>query len=64
MLCRTCYGGVVRFRKADGYMSTPCGIHNPIHPDNFAERVAIWHRRTEGTSFRLADYRQVMSEAK
>ncbi|HQU46776.1 MAG TPA: DNA adenine methylase, partial [Pirellulales bacterium] len=22
-LCRACYGGVVRFRKADGYMSTP-----------------------------------------
>ena len=26
-LCRSCYGGVVRFRKADGYMSTPCGAH-------------------------------------
>src|SRR5262249_49388261 len=26
-LCRACYGGVVRFRKADGGMSTPCGVH-------------------------------------
>ncbi len=25
-LSRSCYGGVVRFRK-DGYMSTPCGPH-------------------------------------
>ena len=25
-ICRSCYGGVVRFRKADGYISTPCGI--------------------------------------
>ncbi|MEX2364663.1 MAG: DNA adenine methylase, partial [Balneolaceae bacterium] len=24
-LSRTCYGGIIRFRKADGYMSTPCG---------------------------------------
>ena len=28
-LCRACYGGVVRFRKADGFMSTPCGVHTP-----------------------------------
>ena len=34
-LCRTCYGGVVRFRQADGYMSTPCGVHNPIPPASF-----------------------------
>lgn len=26
-LSRACYGGVVRFRKSDGYMSTPCGVH-------------------------------------
>ena len=29
-LCRSCYGGVVRFRQADGYISTPCGVHTPI----------------------------------
>jgi len=33
-LCRACYGGVVRFRKADGYMSTPVGIHDPILPES------------------------------
>lgn len=26
-LSRACYGGVVRFRKHDGHMSTPCGTH-------------------------------------
>jgi len=62
-LCRACYGGVVRFRKADGYMSTPCGVHNPIHPDSFSKRVEEWRRRTAGTVFRLADYPEVMSEA-
>src|ERR1019366_2118566 len=32
-LSRTCYGGVIRFRKADGYMSTPCGTHNPMRSE-------------------------------
>ncbi len=45
-LCRSCYGGVVRFRQADGYMSTPCGIHDPIPPKSFATRVNEWGRRT------------------
>jgi len=31
-LCRSCYAGVVRFRQADGYMSTPCGPHKPVPP--------------------------------
>jgi len=63
-LCRSCYGGVVRFRKADGHMSTPCGIHNPISPDSFAKRTDEWHNRTIGTTFLLSDYRQIMAEAK
>ena len=62
-LCRACYGGVVRFRRADGHMSTPCGIHNPIHPTSFAERVDQWHERTSGTTFALMDYREAMSRA-
>lgn len=62
-LCRSCYGGVVRFRKADGCMSTPCGPHNPIHPDDFGKRVDEWHRRTAGTEFRTADYTEIMAEA-
>lgn len=31
-LTRACYGGVIRFRKADGYMSTPVGILGPSLP--------------------------------
>jgi DNA adenine methylase len=63
-LCRSCYGGVVRFRQADGYMSTPCGIHNPISPENFAKRVNEWHKRTIGTTFQVAKYQDTMSKAK
>lgn len=62
-LCRSCYGGVVRFRKADGYMSTPCGVHSPITPSSFAERVAIWQHRTSGTEFRCCDFSESFHEA-
>lgn len=62
-LCRACYGGVVRFRKSDGYMSTPCGIHDPIPPHRFNERVDDWHERVEKVEVRLADYREAMAEA-
>jgi DNA adenine methylase len=63
-LCRSCYGGVVRFRKADGFMSTPCGVHTPINPDSFANRVDQWRRRTAGASFHLMDYTVAMGKAK
>jgi len=63
-LCRACYGGVVRFRKVDGYMSTPCGIHNPISPEKFNKRADQWYRRTSGTLFRVGDYWEVLAEAK
>lgn len=62
-LCRSCYGGVVRFRKADGYMSTPCGAHSPITPTSFAERVEVWQRRTSGTQFRCYDFADNFHEA-
>jgi len=62
-LCRACYGGVVRFRQADGYMSTPCGIHNPIPPESFARRVDQWHKRTSGTTFSLLDYEAALDRA-
>jgi DNA adenine methylase len=55
-LCRACYGGVVRFRRDDGSMSTPCGAHAPIPPERFAHRVDEWHRRTAGTRFLVADF--------
>lgn len=63
-LSRSCYGGVVRFRKLDGYMSTPCGIHSPIHPDSFSQRVDEWHQRISGTDFYCADYSEMMARAK
>src|SRR5207249_11344594 len=61
-LCRSCYGGVVRLRKADGYMSTPCGVHDPISPISFNKRVEEWHRRVKHTRIKLADYRDVMAK--
>jgi DNA adenine methylase len=59
---RSCYGGVVRFRK-DGYISTPCGVHAPIHPQAFADRVEIWRKRTQGTEFIHNDFEAVMDMA-
>ncbi|MEA2063253.1 MAG: Dam family site-specific DNA-(adenine-N6)-methyltransferase [Gemmatimonadota bacterium] len=62
-LCRTCYGGIVRFRKSDGFMSTPCGPHNPISPDSFSERVDIWYFRVKNTKFLNKDYKITMELA-
>jgi len=63
-LCRSCYGGVVRFRQVDGYMSTPCGIHDPIHPQSFGRRVDEWSRRTAGTRFVQMEYQEAMGNAR
>lgn len=60
-LCRACYGGVVRFRKNDGYMSTPVGAHDPVPPESFAARVDLWHGRTAGTEFRRQDFADAMA---
>lgn len=62
-LCRSCYGGVVRFRQRDGYMSTPCGIHTPISPVSFSKRVDAWKKATEGANFALLDYAEAMRQA-
>lgn len=62
-LSRSCYGGVVRFRQADGYMSTPCGIHDPISPESFSQRADEWHRRTAGTTFFHREYEEAMRAA-
>ena len=62
-LCRTCYGGVVRFRKSNGHMSTPCGSHPPIPPAAFARRVDLWHQRMGGAQFARMDYREAMARA-
>ncbi|MGB7190854.1 MAG: DNA adenine methylase [Acidobacteriaceae bacterium] len=62
-LCRACYGGVVRFRKSDGFMSTPAGIHDPIPAESFGRRVDLWSARTRGTKFLLADFAETMAGA-
>lgn len=63
-LCRSCYGGVVRFRKNDGFMSTPCGVHTPISPASFSKRVDEWQKRCRNAEFVHADYAEVMLAAK
>lgn len=63
-LCRACYGGVVRFRQRDGYMSTPCGVHAPVSPASFRERVRVWHERTRGATFKHCDYKEAFKAAK
>lgn len=62
-ISRACYGGVVRFRQRDGYISTPCGVHAPITPESFASRVDAWHIRTRGAEFRISDFESVMELA-
>ena len=62
-LCRSCYGGVVRFRRSNGHMSTPCGAHPAIPPKAFAKRVDLWHQRLRGAQFDLFDYRDAMDRA-
>lgn len=64
VLCRSCYGGVVRFRQTDGFMSTPCGVHNPISPDAFDRRIDEWRKRTSGTRFLALDFEEAIAKAK
>lgn len=61
-LSRSCYGGVVRFRK-DGYMSTPCGPHNPISPESMEKRIAVWRERVSGTEFFYTDFEEMVDRA-
>lgn len=63
-LTRTAYGGVIRFRRADGHMSTPCGPHLPIHPDSFARRVDAWAHRVRGTTFHHRDYAESLDRSR
>ena len=51
LLSRTCYSGIIRFRKADGYMSTPKGPHSPIKPETFSKRVDLWHDLIKKSTF-------------
>lgn len=63
-LCRSCYGGVVRFRQSDGYMSTPCGVHHPIPPEAFERRVGEWRRRIGHAEFLCMDFEESLDAAR
>lgn len=63
LLSRTCYSGIVRFRKADGYMSTPKGPHKPISPEEFSSRVDLWHSLIKDTSFETMSFEKCMDMA-
>lgn len=63
-LTRSCYGGVVRFRKSNGHMSTPVGAHPPIPPKAFARRVDLWRARLAGCRFERLDYAEAMARAR
>jgi len=63
-LSRCCYGGAIRFRKRDGYMSTPCGIHSPLRPEEFARRVEEWSVCLTGTQFFHRSYEESLDRAR
>lgn len=64
LLSRTCYSGVIRFRKADGYMSTPRGPHRPISPSSFAIRINQWNALLQKASFSCESYTDAMNRPK
>ena len=64
LLSRTCYSGVIRFRKADGYMSTPRGPHKPISPETFEKRISLWHDLLQKASFSCESYTESMKRPK
>lgn len=63
ILSRTCYGGVIRFRKADGYMSTPKGPHMPISPSTFTKRISQWNSLVQKADFDCISYIDAMDRA-
>ncbi len=63
-LTRACYGGIVRFRKSDGCMSTPCGVHTPIPVETFRKRVNEWKVRMKNVDFVNSDYKEIFRIAK
>ena len=62
LLSRTCYSGVIRFRKKDGYMSTPRGPHSPIKPETFEKRIVQWNSILGKASFHCESYTQSMNK--
>lgn len=62
LLSRTCYSGVIRFRKSDGYMSTPRGPHKPISPETFSKRLDQWNTLLQKASFECESYIDAMDK--
>ena len=62
LLSRTCYSGIIRFRKADGYMSTPRGPHRPISSSTFAQRVNLWSDLIQKADFHVESFEEAMSK--
>lgn len=62
ILSRTCYSGVIRFRKSDGYMSTPRGPHRPISPETFEHRVNTWNMLLQKAHFSCESYTNAMDK--
>ena len=60
LLSRTCYSGIIRFRKSDGYMSTPRGPHKPISPATFEKRVMLWSDLIQKSEFQVASFDESM----
>jgi DNA adenine methylase len=60
LLSRTCYSGIIRFRKTDGYMSTPRGPHKPISPHTFEKRVLLWSELIQKADFKVANFEEAM----
>ena len=58
-ISRTCYGGVLRYREADGYMSTPIGAHLAISPHKFNKRLCLWSQVVRETEFIAGDYSKI-----
>lgn len=62
LLSRTCYSGIIRFRKADGYMSTPRGPHKPISPATFSRRVNMWSDLIQKAEFTVESFEEAMNK--
>jgi DNA adenine methylase len=63
-ICRSCYGGVLRYRKADGYLSTPVGAHLAIPPSKFEKRLRLWSDAVKNTDFIAGDFSQITNHVK
>lgn len=45
-------------------MSTPCGVHNPLPPEEFSRRVEEWSACVTGTQFFHRSYEESLERAR